>query len=219
MSVLLITNENSIKDNLENYSSIQFSKDILEENLIKNLEILYEYEKVREESIAVDVKMLSMELKIALFKHALQYESLLNSYIILNIFNLIKGYNTFDDSYFDEIFTYFNNLEEYLDIKIQLNREISEFTKKLMIYYVSIMKSCGAIENPVVGIEIPYLYQRILYISDFVSLSNMFMKCPNFNTEELIVINGAYDYITMLANKFSIGNMFLEALQNVNNDK
>ncbi len=106
---------------------------LTEKELISALEEIYVKEKDSNESTFIDIKPLPFDLKKAVFKHALAYPDLLNSYMILNIFNLIKGYNTFDDSFFENPSIYFNTLEEFLDIKTDLASEIDVFMKQLIV--------------------------------------------------------------------------------------
>jgi hypothetical protein len=188
-----------------------------EKELILALEEIYIKEKDTDTSEFLDIKPLPFELKKAVFKHALTYPDLLNSYMILNIFNLIKGYNTFDDSFFENPSIYFNTLEEFLDIKTDLATEINVFMKQLIVWYLSVLRSCSIVDEN--AVTMPFVFQRIILAGDFVSLANIFSKVPDINNIELFVVKDAYVYLTTLVKKFAIGDMLMEALVNGNSTK
>ena len=213
-------NKNLVVDStnisLNDIESVSFAENIDKETLINVLEQIYKYELEKEINIVINAKHLAFDLKISLFEHALIYDNLINSVVILNIFNLIKGYNTFEDSYFELDVTYFNSLEEFLDIKISLNRELAQFSRQLIIYFLSMFKCAGITDKTLETITIPHIYQRTLSCCDFVSLSNIFMKIPSINTDELVIINDPYRYLTFFIRKFNISDRLMEILLNGN---
>ena len=214
-----ISNDSNVLDiSFDGVEEITVANDINERNILIILNELYMYEVESQRSISLRLKNLPIELKSSILLHALERKNLVNSTIILNIFNLIKGYNTFEDDFFAHPDTIFNTLEEFLDIKIDLNRDLSMFSKELIIYYLSIMKCCGVTEytNDMVLVDIPLIYQRVLSISDIVSLSSIFMKVPEINTNELLLVNDAYQYMAYLASNFTLANKLMEILLNGN---
>lgn len=215
---MIITNETNINEITEMNDVFKFSDDITEDNLIRTLNFIYEYELENKKSCSLYLKNLSQELKLSIFNNALTNENLVNSNIILNIFNLIKGYNTFEDSFFEHNDVIFKDLEEYLDIKIELNRNLGSFIKNLIFYYLSIIRSCGITEytNEMNPIDIPMIYQRILSISDIVSLSSIFMKSPNIETNDLVLVNNAYQYMALLSSNFNFANKLMGYILNGN---
>ena len=147
---------------------------------------------------------------MAIFKYALTHEDIVDSYTILNLFNLLKGYNTFEDSFFQSPAVFLNSLVEFVDLRADLKAEIEAFTKKLILYYLAIFKSVGITEftednKPII---IPYVYQRFILISNFVSMSNILLKETTFPTEIPTVANAGV-FITQLAGRFSIANLFM----------
>lgn len=188
------------------------------ENLIKNQ--LDEFESTGDITTSIkdvlDVKNLPFEEKVEFFKYILSNEDVLDSVIILNIFNMIKCYNAFDDSYFEAEDTFFKDFEEYLDIKTSLRDELDRFSKQLCIYYMSILYSCGVTDDNADKdiISMPLVYQRILYVVDFISMSNILNKTKNFEikVDDLYLIQNSCIYLESLSNRFLIGLKLMKSL-------
>ena len=53
---------------------------------------------------------------------------------------LINGITDIEDDTLEDERLFFNSLEEYVDIKLELKPEIEEFKKKLLIYYLGIVE-------------------------------------------------------------------------------
>lgn len=188
------------------------------DNFVKNQ--LDEFESTGDLTTSIhdilDVKNLSPEVKIEFFKYILSNEDILDSVIILNIFNMVKCYNAFDDSYFDSESTFFKDFEEYLDIKTELREDLDKFSKQLCIYYLSILYSCGVTDDNADRdiISMPLVYQRLLYVVDFVSMSNILNKTKNFEIkiDELPLIQNSCIYLESLSNRFLIGLNLMKSL-------
>lgn len=175
-----------------------------DEAILKIGEILkYQVDNLGKDNVIetdISIKALSKEEKIAIIKHILTLDDVLDSYVILNIYNFIKGFNTFDSSYFDSPIVYVNDMEEYLDIKYELKEELSEFTKKVCVYYLSVLRSIDKIDNndPKMVI-IPLIIQRILMIADFYTLSVMLNKVKSINIDETYIVNNALAFVNTWA--------------------
>lgn len=188
------------------------------DNFIKNQ--LDEFESTGDITTSIfdilDVKNLSFETKVEFFRYILSNEDVLDSVIILNIFNMVKCYNAFDDSYFSAESTFFKDFEEYLDIKTELREELDKFSKQLCIYYMAVLYSCGVTDDTADRdiISMPLIYQRLLYIVDFVSMSNILNKTKNFtiNVDELPLIQNSCIYLESLSNRFLIGLNLMKSL-------
>ena len=80
---------------------ITFSPSITAEKLVENLNIIFESEyKNSKDIFLTNLKGLDIELITEGLKFALNYKNLKDSLMLLNILNLIKTYNTLDDSFF-----------------------------------------------------------------------------------------------------------------------
>lgn len=152
----------------------------------------------------IDLKNLSKDVKLELFKVLLKRETTINTKVILNIYNLIKTYNSFEDAFFAHPDIYFNTLEEYLDIRTDLMDELKEFSRRLIIYYLSCLKSLHVTEADTAYNNlkpIPAVYQRILLVIDFFTLSKIMNKVENINTSDLIYVQNSTKYIDCLSTK------------------
>ena len=129
---------------------------------------------------------------------------------------MVKCYNAFDDSYFSAESTFFKDFEEYLDIKTELREELDKFSKQLCIYYMAVLYSCGVTDDTADRdiISMPLIYQRLLYIVDFISMSNILNKTKNFtiNVDELPLIQNSCIYLESLSNRFLIGLNLMKSL-------
>lgn len=144
----------------------------------------------------ISIKSLNKEDKVKVLKHIMKNEDVVDSFVILNIFNFIKGFNTFDNSFFESKEVYVNDMEEYLDIKYELKDELNELMRKIAVYYLSVIKSCDKIDNSDERmVVIPLMIQRIFYICDFYSLSVILNKIKGINIDDTYVVNNAMSFI------------------------
>lgn len=159
--------------------------------------------------IHLNFKSIGFSDRISIMKWALQNNDLVDSSLILNIFNFIKGYNTFDDTFFDSKEVIVNDLEEFLDMKTALSTEISYFVKNLAKYYFSIIKTVGVTDFPSNNLPetIPFIYQRVLLISDFISLSNIVKGIKSI--DELIYVENAEMFLQSLSNKYLFSQILM----------
>lgn len=157
------------------------------------------------------LKGLSSESLVVIYKHLLECDNLVNSSLILNILNLIKMYNAFDDSFFAHELIHFKDLEQFLDVKLELKAALEKFINRIGVYYLSIMSSAHKttytyLDQPV---ELPYLYKRIILSSDFIILSGILSKCKTLSTNELYIVKDAYMYLAECAKKMQLADALL----------
>jgi hypothetical protein len=105
---------------------------------IKNLNDTFFSELNNEEILKI--KELSIEDKVTCFKFFLTSEIITNISVISNIFLLINGISNIDEDSIEDERIFFNSLEEYVDIKLQIRREIDEFNTRLLEYYLGIIE-------------------------------------------------------------------------------
>lgn len=175
----------------------------------------YEAEKYKENTniftANIIIKDFSTEKLIEIYKHLLAKDTIVNSSLILNIINLVKLYNSFDDSFFNHHLIYEKDLEQFLDIKLALKEELSAFITTLSKYWLSVIWSAHKIaytylDQPVV---LPNLYQRIILSTDMITLSGIFSKAKPFSTAELFIVNDAYLYLSESCKKLSFADSLL----------
>lgn len=154
-------------------------------------------------NVMVDLKSCPTELKIEAIKYALTLDNLSDPLMILNILNLIKVYNTLDDEFFKLPDIYVNTVEELLDIKLALRDDLKEFSRKLSIYFLSIIKSYNKLTFTPADEhkDLPKLYEIIIMSTDFLTLSGIFSKATGISTDDLMYINNAYLYMNSLIMK------------------
>ena len=191
---------------------------ISKEELIEMVSSIYD-EELEENCKDVNLlilKHLSSELKAEVFKYAFTREDLKDPLTTLNILNIIKIYNTLDDSFFEDENIWFNSLEDLLDLKLLINNELKDFIRKFSIYFISLIKSYNKMTYTPMdnSIELPQLFKTLFLSMDFMTASGIFSISKHINTDELIFINDSMKYLTdmMIKNCMGVGllNDFLE---------
>ncbi len=124
------------------------------------------FKDLNEEEV-LDVKELSTEDKVLCFKYFLTTDIITNISVISNIYLLINGVSSIDDDTINDNRIFFNSLEEYVDVKLQIRKEIDQFNIRLLEYYLGIIE----------GLD--------------VNLDELKMHIPNthFNTMALVTAN------------------------------
>ena len=190
-------------------NSIRF--DITDEaaDVVSKVEKIYkdvaEFNSVNDNKVTVmvDLKHCKVDTKAEVIRFALGYNDLEDPLMLLNILNLVKMYNTLDDNHFaaDDVFV--NSIEELLDLKLLLSSDIKEFSRKLSIYFLSIIKSYNKMTFTPADDHtvLPKVFEALILASDLLTLSGIFAKATNISTEDLVYVDNAYIYMTSLINK------------------
>ena len=199
---------------VNNDNEVIVSNDVGDKDiLIDFLSKLYDFEKNSSDKgkIKLNLKGLTTEFKIEAFKYSLTRDDICDPYMILNMFNLIKIYNTLDDSYFSSPVIYINSIEELLDIKLELQSELKQFAKQISIYFLSLLKSYNKTSYTPLDQhqELPLLYGHIFQFSDFLTICGIFSITEPFSTEECKYIDDAFVYIKLLVEKSMISDNLL----------
>lgn len=164
------------------------------------------------EEVMVDLKAVPVELKAEIIKYALTLDELTDPLMTMNLINLVKVYNTLEDNYFasDDIFV--NSVEELLDLKLAIGPELKEFARRISIYFLSLFKSYNKMvyNTTDTHVVIPALYRSVLCGTDLLTLSGIFAKAPKISTDELVFVDNAYKFTSLLVMKNA------EALQLMN---
>ena len=172
-----------------------------------------ENELIKEDyTVFLDLKNQSHDFLVSVLRFAIQRDDLCDTGLILNLFNLVKTYNTLDDSFLENEDIYISSMEALLDLKQALREELKEFTKKLSVYFISLIKSYGGSVYKEANneVELPNLYRNLILSADFLTLSAIFSITKEFSTEECICIKNAEEYINSLLFKNLIYLDFFE---------
>lgn len=183
---------------------IRITNAILKNDMIETLGKIFDYEKDLENvNVILDLKGLDTELLVECIKYALTREDLKDPVMILNILNLVKIYNTLDDSFFENKNIYVSSIEDMLDLKLSLRNELKSFSKQLSIYFISLFKSYNKVSyNPLDShIQLPNIYSAIFLSSDILTLSGIFAVSETFSTENCVYIDDSFKYISNLLTK------------------
>ena len=211
--------EINISHNDEN-DIITFSNDISNENLIKHLEYIYNYENLQKEiNILCNLKNLSLDKLINAFKYALSREDLKDPLMLLNIIAIIKNDNTLDDSFFENKNIFISSIDDMLDLRIGLKSEIKAFKKQLSIYFLSLFKTYNKThfmpsDNIV---ELPNIYNAIMLSIGLSVISGIFATSESFNTNECVYVKDAYKYLSNMMMKNAISMAFFKEFVENNN--
>lgn len=120
----------------------------------------------------LDIKTLSTEDKVKCFSFFLNSDVITNYSVISNLFMLINGITDIEDDTLEDERLFFNSLEEYVDIKLELKPEIEDFKKKLLIYYLGIVEGLN-VKIPELKIHIPNTYYNILHFVTPIFISKI----------------------------------------------
>lgn len=213
MIEIIIDDKNSFDEVMKNVEISKEQQIVLvlkttnTDNTIENLKKIVEkenelFDKDSTCQINISLKELESEIKTESMKFLFSQENLIDSYSILNLYNFIKSYNTFDDSYFESKAVYVNDIEEFLDIKYELKEIFDKTVKDLCIYYLSILKSCDKINTDFDEmIVIPIIYQRLLYVLDFSTMAVLLNKVQDIDLNKTYIVNNANAFLDSLSLK------------------
>lgn len=199
-------------------------KDIQTEELINLVKQIYD-EELKEEfkdTIILQLKQLNSELKAEVFKYAFTREDLKDPMTTLNIFNLIKIYNTLDDSFFEDETVWFSSLEDLLDLKLLIHSELKQFVRQFSVYFLSLIKSYNKMTYTPMdsNVELPQIFKTLFLSMDFMTAAGIFSVSSSINTNELLLITDPIKYLSEMMVKNCIGikllNDFLEQQTEMN---
>ena len=204
----------------ENDLTVNVKEGIEKDTLLSILKEIFDYETETKKIVYLNLKGLNISLVTEAIRYSLTREDLRNPYMILNIINLIKIYNTLDDSFFNDSKIYVNSIEDLLDVKLDLTDELKKFQRQLSIYFISLFKSYNKFSYEPLDkhIELPEIYKNIILSLDILTLSGIFSVSEPFSTEECIYIDSAILYMNELLMRCSMSVKLLDTLFGEKND-
>ena len=163
---------------------------------------------------SVSLRGLSTELLTEGLRLCFGRLDIANPYILLNLYNTVKRYNTLDNSFFESEDVWFTSIEQFLDIKVGLRSEIQSFTNKMAYWYLSCIYSMHKVEYTMLEHHepMPDIYRNFMLTSDLYTMSALVAKADNIQTKDLMLVDNAYAYITELALRSNIAAKLFEAL-------
>lgn len=171
-----------------------------------------ETDKVKDAVLMVDLKHATVEKKAEIIKEALRYDNLNDPLMLLNILNLVKVYNTLDDSYFQAEDIFVNSVEELLDLKLAIAPELKEFSKRIAVYFFGLVKSYSKIAFTPADehIELPNIFKQLFQLLDLATISSILAKSSPFSTSEITYIDNAYVYLSSIISRSNVALDFIE---------
>lgn len=216
----IIKTDMTIEKNLDGTMTYMLKPhmDISKDELLTVIQQVYDSQVSEEfkDTVYLRLKGLSSELLAEVFKYAFTRYDLKDPLTSLNIFNLIKIYNTLDESFFEDENVWFSSLENMLDVKLLIHNELKQFIRQFSIYFLSLIKSYNKITYTSVdnNIEMGQLFKTLFLTMDFMTAAGIFSTTKDINTNELLLITDAFKYLNDMMVKNCMGinllNSFLE---------
>ena len=191
--------------------NISFDSNIDDKSLHTAVKIISELENNSSILVIYDIKTLSFDVKKRVVKAFLTNDNFQNDDAILNIINLIKNYNSLSDDFFKSEKIWFNSVTEFLDIKLDLKKELHEFITALTIWYLSLFQSIHKIEPNFLDkiTNIPESFKKIFMTFDIFTLSGIISKSAKFSTDQLKIVNDAFSIVNSMMIKSAMSNQIL----------
>ena len=166
-----------------------------------------------ESQFVIDYKLETDEL-CELMRMALTRETMVNTQLLANINILVSGYNTLDDSLFQSPLILFSDIEQLLDVKLTLDKEIKDFQTKTVYWYLSCLYSAHKVEYTYLDqtVKMPNLWRKFLMATNLLTISQIMSKAEPINTSSLVLVENAYPVIMELSANMSLASRILSAL-------
>jgi hypothetical protein len=99
---------------------------------------------------------------------------------------------------------------EFVDMKVKLKAELTELSKEITRYFYSILRTVGLTDFPANNLPevIPFIYQRIFLVSDFISLSNIIRKFESI--DNLVYVENAEYFLQSLSTRYMFATMLIQ---------
>lgn len=123
----------------------------------------------------LDIKAMDTDSKVECFRYFLTSDVISNISVISNIFLLIDGISSIDENTLEDPRVFFNSLEEYVDIKLQLRSEMDSFNIKLLEYYLGIVEGLDVTLNEL-KVHITNTHYNIMNLVTPTLISKLMLK-------------------------------------------
>lgn len=177
---------------------------------IKNLND--EYFSNLEPDKILEVKELTTEEKAECFKYFLNTDVITNVSVISNIFLLINGITDIDEDALNDDRIFFNSLEEYIDVKLEIKNEIDVFNTRLLEYYLGIVKGLSVNLDELKS-HIPNTYFNLMPLVTPNLVSKLTVKyLDRINTKNVKPVFNAIELYSGINNTDSLFLGFVQTL-------
>lgn len=177
---------------------------------LKNLNDEYFSNLASEE--VLEIKGLSTEEKAECFKYFLSTDVISNVSVISNVFILVNGITNIDDDLMDDDRIFFNSLEEYIDIKLEIKHELDVFNTKLVEYYLGVIQGID-VKLDELKTHIPNTYFNVMPLITPNLISKLMLKyLPHVNVENVKPAFCAIDIYNKIHNPDNLITGFLQSL-------
>ena len=209
------------KDILAQQIELRIKNDVSFIDVTKLIDLVIAYEdEAKETKLKIILEKFFVDDLIVFYKHILSHKSLSNIRnisIVQNILALVKTFNTFDQSFFDNEEIYINSIEDFIDIKTAVAEEIASFDKTIIEYFLSMCKSYSKIDYTELDTyeEMPVFFQIFFSALDLTTVFGIFSMLPDkvdFNLKKvkysMLYINNmmqSYKFSDFLINDFLQG--------------
>ena len=179
------------------------------------LDTLYKYELDHTEfRPLLVIDKLPIEFKIIAVNKSLNNSNLVDKISLLNIFNLIKSWNSFSDTYFNNKYIFSNSIEEFIDIKLACKTELDNFKTNLVKYFISSLKSYTIQLNSAKLVEIPNIYLTILSLLSLTDIAKL-MQDYHVDSKDCGLVVQGIGIIDNFISKIKISDSINSSLKNI----
>lgn len=177
---------------------------------IKNLNDEY-FSNIEPDKI-LEIKGLTTEEKAECFKYFLNTDVITNVSVISNIFLLINGITDIDEDALNDERIFFNSLEEYIDVKLEIKNEIDVFNTRLLEYYLGIVKGLSVNLDELKS-HIPNTYFNLMPLVTPNLVSKLTVKyLDRINTKNVKPVFNAIELYSEINNTDSLFLGFVQTL-------
>lgn len=171
------------------------------------------------QELILNIKDVSTENKIEVFKYLFSNKELTNYSCIINVYNFIKAYNSLDDKFFNSRLVFVKTIEEFLDIKLALKDQIQQYIDDFTSWYLSLFMYVSKLDVNFLekSEKLPNSYQVIINMADMVSLSGI---CQKANIKSIMLhempISDSLNIVNRLVQKMQlVENLYTSLLNNI----
>lgn len=198
---------------------VTISNDLAANEIVMSFFNIQQIEEKIEKDIQIDLKTDSTEKLVQVFKEIMKLDyvqHLTNKSIMLNIIAMLKTYNSFSDEYFNDQRIFFSSIEQFLDVKIELQEEIKAIDAEIATYFFSILRSISKTEYTILDsyVDIPKFYKAFFLTTNLVTVSGLLAQMPNDYQYNLKYVKGAHLYLSNLIQTYGLAanimNTFFE---------
>lgn len=154
----------------------------------------------------IEIKDAPYEDKIRFLKYCMSFTDVINASVLTNISFMVFGSKITDDTFEDKAI-FFKDIEEYVDAKYDLRKELELYGIEILRYFFASIKSYSSV-LPDGKIDIPGSYKAILMASSIVDMSKMMNRIDHIN--QIPLVFGADEVVdSLLFNKSKVVEEFV----------